>query len=134
MQKDYNRRNRRKYSLKAHIVLVTKYRKILFSSDISNCLKTICRQTAIKYQWNILAIEADKDHIHLLLEYDTTMPVCDIVARLKQTTTYYMWQKYGHILKRHYYKKHILWSDGYFVCSIGEASTETIQKYIESQG
>ncbi|MCB5428991.1 transposase [Catenibacterium mitsuokai] len=26
------------------------------------------------------------------------------------------------------------WSDGYFACSIGEVSSATIQKYIESQG
>ncbi|HCF44762.1 MAG TPA: IS200/IS605 family transposase, partial [Lachnospiraceae bacterium] len=26
------------------------------------------------------------------------------------------------------------WSDGYFVCSLGEVSSTTIQKYIENQG
>ena len=65
MDNRYNRHNRRKYSLKAHIVLVTKYRK--------------------------------------------------------------------QILKD-YWKKKIFWSDGYFACSIGEVSSATIQKYIESQG
>ena len=29
---------------------------------------------------------------------------------------------------------HKIWSDGYFACSIGEVSSATIQKYIESQG
>ena len=33
-----------------------------------------------------------------------------------------------------YWKKKIFWSDGYFVCSIGEVSSATIQKYIENQG
>ena len=33
-----------------------------------------------------------------------------------------------------YWKKKIFWSDGYFACSIGEVSSSTIQKYIESQG
>ncbi|MBC7010447.1 transposase, partial [Pseudoalteromonas sp. BZK2] len=26
------------------------------------------------------------------------------------------------------------WSDGYFVCSVGNASAETIRKYIQEQG
>ncbi|MGN8659316.1 transposase [Catenibacterium mitsuokai] len=26
------------------------------------------------------------------------------------------------------------WSDGYFACSIGEVTSATIKKYIESQG
>jgi len=43
-----------------------------------------------------------------------------------------------HYLKCHLilvtkYRK-ILWSDGFFVCSIGEASPETIRQYILTQG
>ncbi|WP_193039115.1 transposase, partial [Pseudoalteromonas nigrifaciens] len=26
------------------------------------------------------------------------------------------------------------WSDGYFVCSVGNASADTIRKYIQNQG
>ena len=48
--------------------------------------------------------------------------------------TYYLWHKYGSLLSKQYWKKKIFWSDGYFACSIGEVSSATIQKYIESQG
>ena len=60
--------------------------------------------------------------------------VCDIVKIVKQETTYCLWQKYGSFLSKQYWKKRIFWSDGYFACSIGEVSSATIQKYIESQG
>ena len=30
--------------------------------------------------WNIIAMETDKDHIHLLLEYDATERTCDIIS------------------------------------------------------
>ncbi|MCB5686539.1 transposase [Blautia wexlerae] len=53
---------------------------------------------------------------------------------VKQETTYYLWQKYNSVLSKQYWKKKIFWSDGYFACSIGEVSSATIQKYIESQG
>ena len=99
MDNRYNRHNRRKYNLKVHIVLVTKYRKQL-----------------------------------LLIGYDTTDRVCDIVKVIKQQTTYHLWQKYSNFLSKQYWKKKIFWSDGYFACSIGEVSSATIQKYIESQG
>ncbi len=79
-------------------------------------------------------METDKDHIHLLLCYDTTTCVVDIIKKLKQETTYYLWQKYYNLLIKQYWKKKIFWSDGYFVCSIGEVSATTIQKYIENQG
>ena len=79
-------------------------------------------------------METDKDHIHFLLSYDTTDRVCDIVKTVKQEMTHYLWQKYNAVLSKRYWKKKIFWSDGYFACSIGEVSSVTIQKYIESQG
>ena len=74
------------------------------------------------------------NRIHILLGYDTTDRACDIVKILKQETTHYLWQKYAGFLSSQYWKKKIFWSDGYFVCSIGEVSEKTIQRYIENQG
>ena len=79
-------------------------------------------------------METDKDHIHLLISYDTTDSICEIVKRLKQETTYKVWVKHSKVLGRQYWKRKIFWSDGYFACSIGEVSTATIQRYIETQG
>ena len=39
MDNRYNRHNRRKYSLKVHIVLVTKYRKQLLKDSIADDVK-----------------------------------------------------------------------------------------------
>mgnify|MGYP005838706753 FL=1 len=133
MDNRYYRHNRRKYSLKVHIVLVTKYRKLLQGS-IADDVKQKILDIANTRGYEIIAMETDKDHIHFLLSYDTTDRVCDIVKIVKQETTYYLWQKYNSVLSKQYWKKKIFWSDGYFACSIGEVSSATIQKYIESQG
>jgi len=131
---NYNRHNRRKYSLKVHIVLVTKYRKQLLQGSIADDVKQKILDIANTCGYEIVAMETDKDHIHFLLSYDATDRVCDIVKIVKQETTYYLWQKYNSVLSKQYWKKKIFWSDGYFACSIGEVSSATIQKYIESQG
>ena len=130
----YNRHNRRKYSLKVHIVLLPKYRKQILKGSISDDVKQKILDIANTRGYEIIAMETDKDHIHFLLSYDTTDRVCDIVKIVKQETTYYLWQKYNSVLSKQYWKKKIFWSDGYFACSIGEVSSATIQKYIESQG
>ena len=130
----YNRHNRRKYSLKVHIVLVTKYLKQLLQGSIADDVKQKILDIANTRGYEIIAMETDKDHIHFLLSYDTTDRVCDIVKIVKQETTYYLWQKYNSVLSKQYWRKKIFWSDGYFACSIGEVSSATIQKYIESQG
>jgi putative transposase len=134
MDNRYNHRNRRKYSLKVHIVLVTKYRKRLLNGNIADDVKQKIYDITNSRDQEIIAMETDKDHIHFLLSYDTTDRVSDIVATIKQQTTYYLWQKYGILLSKQYWKKKIFWSDGYFACSIGEVSSATIQKYIETQG
>lgn len=134
MDNRYNRHNRRKYSLKVHIVLVTKYRKQLLKGNIADDVKQKISDICKSKEWEVIAMETDKDHINFLVEYDATDRVCDIVKVVKQETTYYLWQKYGSFLSKQYWKKRIFWSDGYFACSIGEVSSATIQKYIESQG
>ena len=134
MDNRYYRHNRRKYSLKVHIVLVTKYRKQLLQGSIADDVKQKILDIANTRGYEIIAMETDKDHIHFLLSYDATDRVCDIVKIVKQETTYYLWQKYNSVLSKQYWKKKIFWSDGYLACSIGEVSSATIQKYIESQG
>ena len=89
----YNRHNRQKYSLKVHIILVTKYRKQLLKDSIEDDI-------ANTRGYKIIAIETDKDHIHFLLSYGTADRVCDIVKIVKQETTYYLWQKYSSVLSK----------------------------------
>ena len=120
-------------SLKVHIVLITKYRKQLLIGSIADDVKQKIFDIANTRGYEIIAIETDKDHIHFLLSYDATDRVCDIVKIVKQETTYYLWQKYNSVLSKQYWKEKTFWSDGYFACSIGEVSSATIQKYIESQ-
>lgn len=60
--------------------------------------------------------------------------VTSIARRLKQESTRELWKRYPDWLRHQFWKERTFWSDGYFVCSIGGASPETIRKYIENQG
>lgn len=130
----YNHKNRRKYNLKVHIVIVTKYRKKILKDSIAEDVKQYIEDIATEKGYEILAMVTNKDHIHFLIGYDCTDCVANIVKIVKQKTTYLLWQKYSRYLSKCYWKKKIFWSDGYFACSIGEVSTATIQRYIETQG
>ena len=102
MDNRYHRHNRCKYSLKAHIVLVTKYRKQLLIDSIADDVKQKIYDICNSKGYGIIAMETDKDHIHFLLSYDTTDRICDIVKLIKQQTTYYLWQKYPDFLSKQY--------------------------------
>ena len=62
MDNRYNHHNRRKYSLKVHIVLVTKYRKQLLKGSITDDIKQKIFDICNVRNWEIIAIETDKDH------------------------------------------------------------------------
>ena len=87
-----------KYSLKVHIILVTKYHKQLLKGSIADDVKQKILDIANTRGYEIIAIETDKDHTHFLLSYDTTDQVCDIVRIVKQETTYHLWHKYSSVL------------------------------------
>ena len=89
MDNGYNRHNRRKYSLKVHMVSATDYRKRSLKDYIADDVKQKIFDIANIYGYEIIAMETDKDHMHFLLSYDTIDRVCDIVRIVKQETTYY---------------------------------------------
>lgn len=132
----YKSKNHSKFSLKAHLVFVTKYRKPLLKNNlIVNQLRLKLADIEARSDFNIELAEVDKDHIHILVDYEPKVSILQIVRRLKQETTFTLWRLFKEKLRKHYYKERTFWSDGYFVCSIGVgASYETIQKYISSQG
>ena len=134
MDNRYNRHNRRKYSLKVHIVLVTKYRKQLLKDSIADNVKQKILDIANTRGYEIIAIETDKDHIHFLLIYDTTDRVCDIVKIVKQKTTYHLWQKYSSVLSRQYWKDKIFWSDGYFIVALEKRHQQLYQNILKARG
>ena len=76
----------------------------------------------------------DKDHIHYMIATEPTMSISKIVNLMKSYTTYHIWKRYSDYLRKHFWKEHTFWMDGYFVCSAGNVSEEMLRKYIEYQG
>jgi putative transposase len=131
---DYRTKNHSKYLIKLHFVFVVKYRKKLLvgnlKEDMSNVIIEICEEKS----YRVIAIESDVNHLHILVDIDPKVSAFEIAHQLKQISTNRIYKKYKSFLRSHFWKKNIFWSSGYFVCSIGDASTETIKKYIENQG
>ena len=130
----YQTTNRAKHNLKIHLILVCKYRKKLLYGELDVFLKETISNIEQKSDFEIIEVETDKDHIHLMIQYIPRVSISSIVNRLKSVTTYYLWKEYKSFLKHQFWKERTFWTDGYFVCSVGEASPETIQRYIQNQG
>lgn len=132
---EYRRRSRCKFDLRIHIVLSPKYRRKVFArAEVAAALDSCVRQLAHDKGWAVSALESDIDHVHILLSYNPVEAAAFVVERIKHVTTFHLWQLFPDYLSMFYWRKRVLWSDGYFVCSVGDASAETIQQYIDNQG
>lgn len=131
MDSKYHVTGRCKFSLKYHVIFVVKYRKPLLLS-VGESLKRFLLKLEKKF--TIETMEIDKDHLHLLLDCSPSVSISQIVRFLKQRTTLFLWKEHELLLRKHFWKERTIWSDGYFVCSVGNASAETVKRYIENQG
>jgi len=131
----WNTKNRHKFLLQYHIIFVCKYRKkLLLSKNISDDIKNFFNQICEKHNIVIRYMETDKDHIHYMIELETTQSISRVVSIIKSYTTYHIWKKYSQYLSRYFWKERTFWSDGYFVSTIGNVSEERLHTYIENQG
>ena len=80
----------------------------------------------------VLEVNTDKDHIHLLVSIAPKVAVSDAVRILKANTARMMVKRFPFI-KQVYNGEMSLWSIGYFVSTVG-VNEKTIQAYIEHQG
>ena len=129
----YNSKNHSKFILRYHIILVCKYRKNLMI-QYGEFVKENMLSISQKYDFTILEIEVDKNHIHLLVESEPKISPLMIVRVLKQQTTIRLWNKFSDKLNKYFWKERTFFTDDYFVSTIGEVSTETLRKYIQNQG
>jgi putative transposase len=132
-ESQYHSKASAKYLLKIHLILVCKYRKQLLIEAGDEC-KQIMFEISQTSNFVIDTMEVDRDHIHLLLDIEPKISVNSIVNRLKSISTNRPWKRHKDFLKNHFWREKTFWSDGYFVCSTGNANMETIKKYIETQG
>ena len=114
-------------------------KKLLTAKQISDDIKQfsyeICQKHKVIIRYMEKALKRfDKDHIHYMIETEPTMSISKIVNLMKSYTTYHIWEKYPNYLRKHFWKEHTFWTDGYFACSVGNVSEEMLQKYIENQG
>ena len=79
-------------------------------------------------------METDKDHIHYMIETYPDINLSNFVKLLKSYTTYHIWRLNSKILRKEFWRENTFWADGYFICSVGNVSEQTLKNYIENQG
>ena len=129
----YDSKNRFKGKLTVHIILVTKYRKAILTNSMLKLIYKTIADTTKDMNYMLQIINGTANHIHILICYPPSISVDRLVKRIKQNTTHKCWENHSEYLSKHYYKQHLLWTDGYFASSTGRISDNIVKQYIENQ-
>lgn len=129
----YKSKNHSKFKLTYHIIFVVKYRQKLLTI-FGNKIKEYMMKISEKYDFTILEVEVDKDHIHFMIESEPKLSPLMIVRVLKQQSTKMIWNEYPKLMRKYFWHEITFWTDGYFFSTIGEVSQEMLRRYIENQG
>lgn len=134
MKTEYRKQAHCTYHTRYHLVFVTKYRRKLFKHGMGKYLQACLRAVSDQYpEIDILSMETDLDHVHLLAVIPPRMAVSDAVRTLKSISSRMMAKKFPATRTMYDRADMPVWSEGYFVSTVG-CDEKTIARYIERQG
>ena len=116
-------------NLSVHLVWVTKYRYGVLAGDIKLRCRTILIQGCDALDIRILKGVVSKEHVHMHIEYPTSLSVSDVVKRLKGRSSRLLQKEFPELKKR-YWGQHF-WAIGYGAWSTGNMSEELVNEYLE---
>jgi putative transposase len=106
-----------------------KYRRKLIDADIENRLKEIVFDICAERNTDLIEIECNNDHVHLLVEVDPQYGIDKLVKQMEGRTSRLLRQEFGILRTR----LPSLWTNSYFVSTVGGATLSVIKQYIENQ-
>ena len=125
----YKCNNNITYSCKYHVIWCSKYRRKVLVEEVGQRLKELIVGVASELRVDIIEIEIMPDHVHLLLEVDPQFGIHRAVKNIKGKTSRILRAEFISLRTR----LPSLWTNSYFVATVGGAPLEVIKQYIESQ-
>ena len=117
------------YCCRYHIIFCPKYRRKVLTEPISERFKKIVESMQETYNFLIIEMEVMPDHVHLLLDIDPTIGVCEVIKKIKRKTSYELRKEFPELVR----KLPCLWTRSKFIATVGSVSLDVINTYIEQQ-
>lgn len=126
---EYKSNNNVVYSCKYHVVWCPKYRRKVLVNNISKRLEELIIQKSLEINADIIEMEVMPDHVHLLIEVDPQFGINRAIRSIKGFSSYTLRKEFPSLKTR----LPTLWTNSYFVSTVGSAPLEIIKQYIENQ-
>lgn len=115
-----------------HFVWIPKYRHKIFSEPYRTVMKNIIEQIGYNYNIEIVELEIPVDHIHMVVRSEPKVSPSDIMQIIKSISARQFFKLHPEIKKKYFWGGK-LWTQSYFVETIGNANEETIRQYVKNQ-
>lgn len=129
---ELNKNRHSVYKLNYHIVLVTKYKHKCINEELFGLISSDIHRLVDGWNGEVLKINHDCDHVHMLLSLPPQYAPSKIVCSLKTVTSRMLKKNFPEYIKNYYWKESF-WSDSYLVLSVGGATSDIVKQYIEDQ-
>lgn len=125
---EYRRENHSVTMINLHMVIVPKRRKPVLVGKVADRLQEVLFEVVTERNWKLIAQEVMPDHLHYLVNVPPTHTPSQVAKWVKGRASRYLRQEFPHLKKLP-----TLWTPSYFAGSVGNVSTETVKRYVESQ-
>lgn len=106
-----------------------KYRRKVLTGTVELRLKELIYEAAAEINVDIIEMEIMPDHVHLLMEVDPQFGIHRAVKAIKGKTSRVLRSEFASLRSR----LPSLWTNSYFVSTVGGAPLSAIKQYIENQ-
>jgi len=132
MKKDFLSSGRAVSDMKAHLVLVTKYKKKVIDQEMLKRLGEIVDNLCTQWDCKLIEFNGEAEHVHLLFQYYPQLELPKFVTNLKSVSSRRVRAEFPEQINKVYFKA-VFWSESYFLASCGGVSVSVLKKYIENQ-
>lgn len=117
------------YRCAYHVVWCPKYRRPVIEDAVDERLKQIIREVCAERECNLIELETMPDHVHLLVECDPQYGIHRLVKQIKGRSSRVLRQEFDSLRSR----LPTLWTNSYFVATVGGAPLGIIKQYVANQ-
>ena len=129
---EFDNNNHSVFKLYYHLIIVVKYRRKVIDDDIFEFAKERFIDIGINYNIYLEEFNHDQDHIHVLFRAYPNSEISKFINAYKSSTSRMIKKNYPYVKTKLW--KSSFWTKSYCLLTSGGATTETIKKYIETQG
>jgi putative transposase len=117
------------YSCKYHVVWCPKYRRKVLIEGVAERLGQIIHEVCREHEASAFSLDIMPDHVHLLVEVDPQFGIHRLVRLMKGRSSRLLRQEFPKLKTR----MPTLWTNSYFVSTVGGAPLAVMKQYIENQ-